>query len=53
MSIKDLELYANDWVYFKIPLMNGVMRICKKGKLSPRNVGLYQILRRVGKVAYE
>ncbi|WMV30310.1 hypothetical protein MTR67_023695 [Solanum verrucosum] len=29
------------------------MRFGKKGKLSPRFVGPYQILRRVGKVAYE
>ncbi|KAK4709950.1 hypothetical protein R3W88_004463 [Solanum pinnatisectum] len=33
--------------------MKGVMRFGKKGKLSPRFVGPYQILRRVGKVAYE
>ena len=29
------------------------MRFCKKGKLSPRYVGLYEILQRVGKVAYD
>ncbi|KAK4708523.1 hypothetical protein R3W88_029448 [Solanum pinnatisectum] len=29
------------------------MRIGKKEKLSPRHVGLYQILKRVGKIAYE
>ncbi|WMV37997.1 hypothetical protein MTR67_031382 [Solanum verrucosum] len=33
--------------------MKGVMRFGKKGKLSPRYVGLYKILKRVGKVAYE
>ncbi|WMV25117.1 hypothetical protein MTR67_018502 [Solanum verrucosum] len=32
--------------------MKGVMRFGKKGKLSPRYVGQYQILRRI-KVAYE
>ncbi|KAK4733865.1 hypothetical protein R3W88_008126 [Solanum pinnatisectum] len=33
--------------------MKGVMRFGKKGNLSPQYVGIYQIIRRVGKVAYE
>jgi len=33
--------------------MKGVIRFGKKGKLSPRYVGPYQILACVGKVAYE
>ena len=33
--------------------MKGVMRFCKKGKLSPRYVGPYKILKSIGKVAYE
>ncbi|WMV33044.1 hypothetical protein MTR67_026429 [Solanum verrucosum] len=33
--------------------MKGVMIFGKKGKLSPRYVGPYQILQCVGKVAYE
>ncbi|WMV58592.1 hypothetical protein MTR67_051977 [Solanum verrucosum] len=33
--------------------MKEVMRFGKKGKLSPRYVGPYKILKRVGKVAYQ
>ena len=33
--------------------MKGVMRFGKKGKLSPRYVGPYELLQRVGKVSYE
>ncbi|WMV59546.1 hypothetical protein MTR67_052931 [Solanum verrucosum] len=50
---KDLEFEVGDWVYFKISPMKGVMRFGKKGKLSPRYVGPYPILKCIGKVAYE
>ncbi|WMV08186.1 hypothetical protein MTR67_001571 [Solanum verrucosum] len=50
---RDLEFDVYDWVYLKISPMKGVMRLGKKGKISPRYVGPYQILRCVGKVAYE
>ena len=33
--------------------MKGVMRFGRKVKLSPRYVGPYEILQRVGEVAYE
>ncbi|WMV09851.1 hypothetical protein MTR67_003236 [Solanum verrucosum] len=33
--------------------MKGVMRLLKKRELSPRYVGPYHILRRIGKVTYE
>ncbi|XP_070021900.1 uncharacterized protein [Nicotiana sylvestris] len=33
--------------------MKGVMRFGKKGKLSPRFIGPFEILRCVGEVAYE
>ena len=40
-------------MYLKISPMKGVVRFGKKGKLSPRYVDPYEILQRVGKVAYE
>ena len=33
--------------------MKGVMRFCKKGKLSPWYVGPYEIMSRVNKVSYD
>ena len=33
--------------------MKGVMRFGKKGKICPRYVGPYKILKMVGEVAYE
>ncbi|KAH0669578.1 hypothetical protein KY285_023739 [Solanum tuberosum] len=50
---RDLEFKVGDWVYLKVSLMKVVVRFGKKGKLSPRYVGPYEIIRRVGKVAYE
>ena len=40
-------------MYLKISPIKGVIRFGKKGKLSPRYVGPYEILQRVGKVAYK
>ncbi|WMV49630.1 hypothetical protein MTR67_043015 [Solanum verrucosum] len=48
-----LEFEVYDWVYLKVSPMKGVMRFGKKGKLSPRYIGPYRILKRVGNVAYE
>ena len=48
---RDFEFEEGDKVYMKISPMKGVVRFCKKGKLSPRYVGPYEILQRVGKVA--
>ncbi|XP_069146982.1 uncharacterized protein [Solanum lycopersicum] len=50
---RPLEFDVGDQVYLKISPMKGVMRFGRKGKLSPRYVGLYEILKRVGEVEYE
>ncbi|XP_075083643.1 uncharacterized protein LOC142167377 [Nicotiana tabacum] len=50
---RDLEFDVEDWIFLKVSPMKGVMRFGKKGKLSPRYVGPYKIIRRIGRVAYE
>ncbi|XP_049351873.1 uncharacterized protein LOC125816323 [Solanum verrucosum] len=50
---RGLEFFIGDWVFLKVSPMKGVMRFGKKGKLSPRYIGPYKIIRRVGQVAYE
>ena len=40
-------------VFLKVALMKGVMRFGEKGKLSPKFFGPFEILKRIGKVAYE
>ena len=52
-SRKKVEFEVGDIVFLKVSPMKGVMRFRKKGKLSPRFVGPFTILKRIGKVAYE
>ena len=40
-------------VFLKVAPMKGVMRFGKKGKLSLRYIGPFEILERIGKVAYK
>ncbi|XP_070003203.1 uncharacterized protein [Nicotiana sylvestris] len=40
-------------VLLKVSSMKGVMRFGKKGKLSPRFNGPFEVLRRIREVAYE
>ncbi|TYK21202.1 pol protein [Cucumis melo var. makuwa] len=49
---KDLEFEVGDMVFLKVAPMKGVLRFKKKGKLSPRFVGPFEILERIGPVAY-
>ena len=50
---RDLELQVKDGVSLKTSPINGVMRVNKNGKISPRHVRPYEIVRKVGQVAYE
>ena len=50
---RHLEFQVGDWVFLKVSPMKGVMRFGKKWKLSPRYIGPYQVIRKVGPVAYE
>ncbi|KAL0536597.1 hypothetical protein IC582_025549 [Cucumis melo] len=49
---KDLEFEIGDKVFLKVAPMKGVVRFERRGKLSPRFVGPFEILERIGPVAY-
>jgi len=49
---RELRFEVGDHVFLKISPSRGVMRFGKKGKLSPRYVGPFEILERIGEVAY-
>ena len=50
---RKVEFEVGDMVFLKVAPMKGVMRFRKKGKLSPRFVSPFEILKRIGKVACE
>ena len=52
-SRRKVEFEVGDMIFLKVAPMKGVMRFQKKGKLSPRFVGPFKILKHIGKVAYE
>ncbi|KAL4018186.1 hypothetical protein IC575_021776 [Cucumis melo] len=49
---KDLEFDVGDMVFLKVAPVKGVLRFEKKEKLSPRFVGPFEILERIGLVTY-
>ena len=49
---RDLEFEMGDKVFLKVAPMKGVLRFERKGKLSPRFIEPFEILERVGQVAY-
>ncbi|GKA56202.1 putative reverse transcriptase domain-containing protein [Tanacetum coccineum] len=49
---KPLEFSVGDYVLLKVSPWKGVVRFRKKGKLAPRFVGPFEIIKKVGPVAY-
>nr|GEV71679.1 putative reverse transcriptase domain, ribonuclease H-like domain, aspartic peptidase domain protein [Tanacetum cinerariifolium] len=50
---KPLEFQAGDRVMLKISPRKGIIRYGKRGKLNPRYIGPFKILKRIGLVAYK
>ncbi|RVW89350.1 Transposon Ty3-G Gag-Pol polyprotein [Vitis vinifera] len=50
---QDLEFEVGDHVFLKVSPMKSVMRFGREEKLSPRFVGPFEILERVGTLAYK
>ena len=49
---RPLEFKVGDHVFLKVMPKRGVVRFSKRGKLSPRFIGPFEILERVGTVTY-
>ncbi|KAI5427709.1 hypothetical protein KIW84_032932 [Lathyrus oleraceus] len=49
---KSLEFQEGDHVFLRVTPITGVGRALKSKKLTPRFIGPYQILERIGEVAY-
>ncbi|XP_030483576.2 uncharacterized protein LOC115700156 [Cannabis sativa] len=48
----DITFQLGDHVFLRVSPMKGIRRFGKKGKLSPRFIGPFEILEKVGQVAY-
>jgi len=49
---KDIEFTVGNKVFLKVSPTKGVKRFGVKGKLAPKYIGPYEILERIGEVAY-
>ena len=49
---RDIEYNVGDKVFLRVSPWRKILRFGHKGKLSPRFIGSYEILKRIGLVAY-
>ena len=49
---RDIAYELGDKVFLKVSSWRKILRFGKKGKLSPRFIGPYEVLERIGPVAY-
>jgi hypothetical protein len=49
---RELSFVVGDFVYLKVFLIQRTRRFQVRGKLAPRYIGPYQVLQRIGAVAY-
>nr|GEX81524.1 putative reverse transcriptase domain-containing protein [Tanacetum cinerariifolium] len=50
---KPMEFQVGDKVMLKVSPLKGVVRFGKRGKLNPRYVGPFEVLKRIRDVAYK
>ncbi|XP_069154567.1 uncharacterized protein [Solanum lycopersicum] len=52
-KVRELEFMEGEYVLMKVSPTKGVMRFGKRGKISKRYIGPFEVLKRMGEVAYE
>ena len=49
---REMEYDVGEKVFLKVSPWKGILQFSKQGKLSPRYIGPYEIIERIGKVTY-
>ncbi|XP_012477666.1 uncharacterized protein LOC105793286 [Gossypium raimondii] len=53
LKCQEIEFLVGDYVFLKVSPWEKILRFGRKGKFSPRFIGLYRILKCMGPVAYQ